>query len=367
MTNRPERARYIMIGGFLGAGKTTSVLQLAEHLHAKGLRVGLISNDQASGLVDTQRMRAAGHAVAEIAGGCFCCRFDSLKDAAADLTRAEQPDVFIAEPVGSCTDLIATVSYPLRRMYGDEYEIAPLSVVLDPRRASGMLGLTDATFSEKVRYIYLRQIEEASLLVINKTDLISAAETDSLEDALKQVNPRATILRASAENGDGLENWFDAIMNGQQPIEHDLNIDYEMYADGEARLGWCNLTAELMIPLNNVDLALKQLADQLRSDLNEQSISIAHLKMTFLPSDDPESLAAVSIVDNKEQPALTHSLEGGSSDGLLTVNLRAEAEPHQLETCCSQHLLGQWLIRDLESFAPAAPVPVHRDTAESVT
>ena len=54
-----SKARYILIGGFLGAGKTTAILKLAEHLKAQHQRVGLITNDQAGGLVDTARARAA--------------------------------------------------------------------------------------------------------------------------------------------------------------------------------------------------------------------------------------------------------------------------------------------------------------------
>src|SRR5438094_6388002 len=124
-----------MMGGFLGARKTTAVAQLAQRLTARGLRVGLITNDQGSELVDTAMLRARGFATEEIPGGCFCCRFDSLIDAAAKLTETTLPDAFIAEPVGSCTDLVATVSYPLRRMYGEEFAVAPLSVLVDPIRA----------------------------------------------------------------------------------------------------------------------------------------------------------------------------------------------------------------------------------------
>ncbi len=109
---KDKRARYIMIGGFLGAGKTTAVMRLAERLRDQGLRVGLITNDQSTGLVDTALLRNQGFDVVEIAGGCFCCRFDSLSEAAERLTEDARPDVFIAEPVGSCTDLVATVSYP---------------------------------------------------------------------------------------------------------------------------------------------------------------------------------------------------------------------------------------------------------------
>ena len=113
---RLTKARYVMIGGFLGAGKTTCVAKLAQQLTTEGLKVGLITNDQGSELVDTAMLRSRGFATEEIPGGCFCCRFNSLVDAAGRLTEKTRPDVFIAEPVGSCTDLVATVTYPLRRM-----------------------------------------------------------------------------------------------------------------------------------------------------------------------------------------------------------------------------------------------------------
>ena len=74
--------------------------------------------------------------------------------------------MFIAEPVGSCTDLRASVSYPLRRMYGDDYTVAPLSVLVDPVRALRVLGLEPGRRSAaKVLYVYRKQLEEAELIV----------------------------------------------------------------------------------------------------------------------------------------------------------------------------------------------------------
>src|SRR5688572_23475941 len=167
------RADYIMIGGFLGAGKTTALLKLAEHLTSHGRRVGLITNDQSSGLVDTTLASSQGYPVEEITGGCFCCRFNSLTTAAERLTESARPDVFLAEPVGSCTDLRASVQYPLRRLYGDEYRIAPLSVLVDPIRALRILGVESGKgFSDKVLYVYGKQLEEAEIIVINKSELL---------------------------------------------------------------------------------------------------------------------------------------------------------------------------------------------------
>ena len=166
MTDRatsPAPARYVMIGGFLGAGKTTCILRAAERFAAAGLRVGLVTNDQAGGLVDTALSRARDLPVEEIAGGCFCCRFNSLVEAADRLSRDAAPDILLAEPVGSCTDLVATVSVPLARLYGDRFTVAPVSVVVDPLRAMRILGLPGAgggAFSPNVAYIYRKQLED---------------------------------------------------------------------------------------------------------------------------------------------------------------------------------------------------------------
>ncbi|MBI2150190.1 MAG: cobalamin biosynthesis protein P47K, partial [Acidobacteria bacterium] len=176
-----------MVGGFLGAGKTTALLRLAEYLTAGGRRVGLITNDQSSGLADTALIDSQGYPVEEITGGCFCCRFNSLTAAAERLTESSKPDVFLAEPVGSCTDLRASVQYPLRRLYGDDYRIAPLSVLVDPIRALRIFNLEPGRlFSPKVLYVYGKQLEEAGIIVINKSDLLSAERRARLEEALRK-------------------------------------------------------------------------------------------------------------------------------------------------------------------------------------
>src|SRR5207245_8929631 len=119
-----KRLRFILIGGFLGAGKTTTMARLARSYRNRGQQVALVTNDQAQDLVDTTSLRAQGFAVEEVAGACFCCRFDDLVDKVGALQTHERPDVFLAEPVGSCTDLVATVVQPLRDLYGERFDVA---------------------------------------------------------------------------------------------------------------------------------------------------------------------------------------------------------------------------------------------------
>lgn len=366
-TTHVATADYVMVGGFLGAGKTTALLRLAAQFTAQGRRVGLITNDQSQGLVDTSIVEANGYPVEEITGGCFCCRFNSLTDAAARLSRDTRPDVFLAEPVGSCTDLRATVQYPLRRLYGDDYRVAPLSVLVDPLRAAQVLGLeTGRGFSAKVLYVYKKQLEEADIIVINKSDLLTDTRRDALAGALRRMVPTADVITMSARTGDGLAGWF-ARLAGTLPSHPAMEVDYDLYAEGEALLGWHNVTCRLHSshPFDGNRL-LRAIADRVQLGLAARGIEIAHFKMTLSP-DEGNDLAVLNLVRTDGRAESLHQLADDLTDGELIVNLRAEGDPELLQTMARAGLLD--VARDAsvtvavehsEHFRPGRPVPTHR-------
>ena len=366
-----SKARYIMIGGFLGAGKTTAVAALARHLVDRQIRVGLISNDQSTGLVDTKLLRSKGFPVAEIAGGCFCCRFDTLLEASTELTENSRPEVFIAEPVGSCTDLIASVSYPLRRIYGDRFTISPLSVLIDPNRAARILGIESGRhFSEKVVYIYKKQLEEADAIVVNKCDSISASLRDDLVAKLEEYYPQARIFCCSARKGTNLTPWFETILSEEiDPSRAVMALDYETYAEGEAQLGWLNCTVGLTSKeAFDGNRWLLDLARTIRDRIIEEREEIAHLKMTLDPGDPSGNLAVVSLVQSDAEPDLRESLVDDMTEGNLIINLRAEADPERLRDMVIETLREieksknsyRINVEHMESFRPRKPEPTHR-------
>jgi Ni2+-binding GTPase involved in maturation of urease and hydrogenase len=360
------KARYIMIGGFLGAGKTTAILQLAQKLHQQGTRIGLITNDQSFGLVDTALLSSKGMPVEEITGGCFCCRFQSLVDAAGKLNEASAPEVFIAEPVGSCTDLRAAVSYPLRRIYGEAYEVAPLSVLVDPIRAARILGLDSGkAFSEKVLYVYDKQLEEADIIVINKTDLLDAVQLEKLRGALAAKYPKAQIVAISARTGEGSDAWHVQIVAGEMDLREAPEVDYEIYAEGEALLGWLN-AAVLIDAEEPVDgnALLRRLADDIQARLATAGAEIAHLKMTLSP-EEGNDLGVLNLVRGDAGPESIHRLQDDLEAGELLVNLRAEADPEVLREAVLAGLqaLGPAVnvkIEHTECFRPGKPQPTYR-------
>jgi Ni2+-binding GTPase involved in maturation of urease and hydrogenase len=366
-----RKARYIMIGGFLGAGKTTAVAALAQNLTARGLRVGLITNDQGSELVDTAMLRSQGFATEEIPGGCFCCRFNSLVDAADKLDEASSPDVFIAEPVGSCTDLVATVTYPLRRIYGNQYTIAPLSVLVDPIRAERIFGLSEGgKFSDKVLYIYRKQLEEADLIVISKSDLIDAGRIEKLSARIREEFPRAQVRSVSVRRGDGVVDWFAEMERSEQVPRDAMEVDYEIYAEGEALLGWLNSTVQLTHSSTfDSEVVLTALARNIQRILS--GAEIAHLKMTLSPNEGLGDIAVINLVRSDFVPELGLRLDAPVSGGQLIINVRAEAAPERLRDAVresvesiQQEVPGLHAQLDhLEFFRPGKPQPTHRFTS----
>lgn len=364
------RARYLLVGGFLGAGKTTAILRLARWLREQGYSVGLITNDQSFGLVDTAMLAAHGFPVEEITGGCFCCRFNSLVEASERLTEATRPDHFIAEPVGSCTDLRASVTFPLRRIYGDAFEVAPLSVLVDPVRALRILGVESGPrFSEKVLYVYGKQLEEAEIVVINKIDLLAPERRERLEAALRARFPQAEVMAISARTGAGLEAWFERILTGPAPATHAPDLDYDLYAEGEALLGWLNATVHLSAtaPFDG-NAFVRAVATEIAARLVGEAIQIAHLKMTLTPDEDFGDLAVLNLVRNDGVAEMSHTLKAPLAAGELIVNLRAEGDPERLRAATLAALDRsaaavpglRTTIEHVERFRPPRPVPTYR-------
>ncbi|NRA37865.1 MAG: cobalamin biosynthesis protein P47K, partial [Planctomycetes bacterium] len=314
--------------------------------------------------VDTAILSQSGAPVEEIAGGCFCCRFSSLQEAADNLEKAHQPEIFLAEPVGSCTDLVATVSYPMRRMYGDSYSIAPLTVVVDPDRALRVFSLRKGKkFSDKVSYIYKKQIEEAEAILLNKIDRVAEKDIHELKDFISRNYPDKKVFLCSAQSGIGLDEWMQWIEDRDLTEHEAMSMDYDIYADGEAELGWFNASVELqatqMLDGNQVILSIM---NSVQKDLLADDVVIAHLKMTLSPEDGSGEIASANVVDNESIPAIGQKLMDDLQTGVLIINLRAQASPEVLRDAVHKSLqaVDCLSLEHEEFFRPGRPEPEYR-------
>ncbi|MBV7339571.1 cobalamin biosynthesis protein [Chloroflexi bacterium TSY] len=353
-------SKIIIAGGFLGAGKTTLLLQTAQGLIKQGYRVGLITNDQGENLVDTALATHHEIPVTEVAGGCFCCRFPDLMKALHHLQESVHPDVILAEPVGSCTDLVATIVYPLQQYYADQFQLAPLTILFDAQR-----DLTE--FSPEVAYLYHKQLAEADLLVLSKADLLSAAELEHQQTEMALLAPQAQLLTLSAQTGAGIEEWFAHVLDESATTHHPLELDYVRYGVAEAQLGWLNAQGVLVSrekPFQATAWATR-LLEHLSKCWREESAAVAHVKLNL---QTPGGLFKVSLTQTGGPLIWDRQTEEGQTDHVeFILNARVSTSPEQLEQTVRQGLeqikpaaAARTLFPHFESFSPAPPQPTHR-------
>lgn len=366
-----KRVRFLMIGGFLGAGKTTAIARIARHYLDRGQKVGIVTNDQAYDLVDTHSLRAQGFEVGEVPGACFCCKFNDLLDTAGKLKADDVPDVILAEPVGSCTDLVATVVEPLRHLYGEEYDVGPLAVLLKPEHGRKILrGESGLGFSPKAAYIFLKQLEEADVVVINKVDKLSAIERDELVRLVKERYPNKDVIAASAREGEGFDPLIESL--GRPSLQHVkmMDVDYDVYAEGEAELGWLNCQVHVESADPAAVFALDELVVAVVTRLGNALVEIeseaAHLKVL---GEVEHETAIANLVSSGVGVELSVSSGIKTSAADLIVNARVAASPEDLQRLVEESVASvakerklRAEIRGMQRFRPGRPVPTHRMT-----
>ncbi len=373
--------RFIMLGGFLGAGKTTAMARLARHFMTQGRRVGIVTNDQAEDLVDTHTLREQGFPVEEVAGACFCCKFTDLIDKVGSLETAQQPDVILAEPVGSCTDLVATVVQPLKDLYGARFSVAPYPVLFKPSHGLKILresltptpspgkgeGRTSG-FSPKAAYIFKKQLEEADAILLNRIDELTPSQIDEIVGLVGKQHPGVPVLRVSAKTGAG----FDAVhelLNQQGAFGRKiLDIDYDVYAEGEAELGWLNTSVRVSAAnAFDLDQFLLDVVTRLQGSLKGTGAEVAHLKAIGLWEG---FFGVANLVSSDGVATLSLPSRCQVKETDLIVNARVAIDPAILrehvekviQTVCAERG-AQPAEAKTQSFRPGRPTPTHRYAA----
>ena len=355
-SNSPAKRPWVVIvGGFLGSGKTSLILAASRMLEQRGLRCAVILNDQGDELVDMRHAEARGVLARAVTGGCFCCRFSGLMEIMDEL-RTTDPDVIFAEPVGSCTDISATVLGPLLEQF-DRYRLAPFSVLVDPARSA---ELSSEEADSDLAFLFQKQLQEADLVCMSKADLypdpagIPGLNVDGPSPAARHLN---------AKTGQGVQEWLDEILFGSlEAGTTTLEIDYARYARAEASLAWLNLrfVLELASPLSTA-LVVGPFIDRLDDALAQAGISIVHLKVF---DSSATGWLKAALCANGEEPRVEGNLDASTvSRHELLVNLRAKGDPAEVRGIVEaqlRQLEGEALDMRLDCFSPAAPKPERR-------
>ncbi|MGC8659704.1 MAG: GTP-binding protein [Desulfomonilaceae bacterium] len=354
------------VGGFLGAGKTTAIRTMAKLLAKRGLKAVAITNDQAAGLVDTLFLENEGIPSQEVAGSCFCCNFQGLADAIKHSSEAHNPDVILAEPVGSCTDIVATIVRPMRSFMKDFVNVSAYSVLIEPKRWI-QCAKDGGQAAWSIKFLFHKQVQEADILVVNKSDTISSDQSEKLRSEIQLRYPEIKVLCMSAKDPASVENWLDLAQVSAPGDRWLKEIDYSQYAEAEADMGWLNANVSTKF-INPVDgkMVTADVAANIQKEIEERKGEIGHIKLLAIGNTGSIKVGATV---NREPMDIEGAFLGPVSDVKLTLNIRASISPGDLAeivikaiNVLRKSFQATAEVSFLNTFRPGTPNPTYRFT-----
>jgi G3E family GTPase len=350
-----------LVGGFLGSGKTTAIIQACRTLMAAGKKVGVITNDQGKYLVDSAFVKFNDIPTVEVAGGCFCCNYQDLNSQINLLNDQIKPDIIFAESVGSCADLVATVINPMLKYAEKTVHPQSLSVFADSRLILRRLKGESLPFSEDVTYIFDQQLEEAGILLVNKIDLLKPEELKQLRSLVNSRWPTVDKLFTSAIFREEIFSWV-RLVDRETPnqIGTTLNLDYQRYASGEQQLAWLDQSIRIMTPNNDFRMDFILFVQSLLDELGERRAAIGHIKFIIHQDSGSTKISITTLADTGWMSQVPPVFQGACS---LLINARVEMQARLLADLITEKLNYSNLhftVDTFSSFHPSEPKPTYR-------
>lgn len=225
-----------IITGFLGAGKTTSILALMSQRPAHE-RWAVIVNEFGQVGIDGDLLRSEGVAIKEIPGGCLCCvGSQSFSVGLNQIIRTAKPDRILIEPTG--------LGHPAKLI--ENLRSDYFSSVID---LGAVITLVDARQLHDSRYTrhetFIDQIEVADILVANKVDTYNEDDFKAFYELASRMQPPKQKL-LMVEHGRLLLEMLDepaskdrkALFAMAHSHQHELHEDHE---DTCSETGWLRL------------------------------------------------------------------------------------------------------------------------------
>lgn len=277
-----RKIRFMVMSGFLGAGKTTAMIALGEYMNKSYGKVGIIANDLGANLVDTNLTQTSGCTVEEIASGCICYQMDNTIDKIRRLRDRDGAIFVMSDIPGLGVGALDHVYHRLVDDCADWITLSPFTVLVDPERIKLLLPEgEDINLPEEIKYLMQLQLEEADLIVLNKIDVMTPEEVERDVAFLREACPDIPVMTISALRGDGIPELAEYLETHESLLKNFSVRDNEKFQEAEKTLTWYNrrlFFKQLDDEKIDCNAVIDDLIEEIRMGLIEKKRNVPHLK-----------------------------------------------------------------------------------------
>lgn len=326
--------KYMVVSGFLGAGKTTAMIAFARNINARGLgSAAILANDLGAGnIVDAEFTAAAGITSLPISGGCICYQHENLVGKLHQL-EAAGADVIFSDVPGCGIGAMDHVYLELEDKEKDEFDLMPFTCLVDPERLRMVMPeQADIHLPEEMKFLLDAQMAEADLIVLNKIDTISEAEVAGIMDFIKSIYPSKPVMAMSAMMGTGVTQVVDYLLeNRSQALHREIGYGSDTFIAAEEKMSWFNTRVWLRQREDkNLDFnaVIADIFEGIREGLKKHDSNVPHLKMFAADSDEElTDFFKASLIGIDYDVIYDRKLDRKYSALSLIINARCAADP----------------------------------------
>lgn len=325
------KAKYMITSGFLGAGKTTSMIAFGNVIDERYGKAAILANDLgASNIVDADYTATTDILTTQIAGDCICYQHENLVDKLNQLV-AGGATVIMSDVPGCGIGGLEHVYLQLEKREPGEFDLMPFTCIVDPERLRMLMPeAAQLNLPAEMRFLLEAQMAEADLIVLNKIDAISVEEREKRVEFLQSSFPDTPVMVMSALTGEGVDDVVDYLLTHKAAAVH-RNIGYgsKAFFAAEKLLSWYNRRVffeakdDKGMDFNDV---IDDLFNEIRKGLRAKDSNVPHLKVFAAGEGDDFIKASLIGIDYDIEYArrLTQKYSAIS----LVINARAAADSH---------------------------------------
>lgn len=325
--------KFAVFSGFLGSGKTSTMIALTKYCTERYAKASMISNDLGSqSLADNKFALLSGCSAGELTGGCICYQTENLVARLSRLFDDEGCELVISDIPGFGVGALEHVYHTLAQHFPARCALAPFTVLVEPRT----LDILREPSGDDIEYILRTQLVEADLIVLNKCDLLTNSEREAALAFLRENFPAAQAIAISALTGEGIDELSLALLRGSASMRRpDIGYGGESFGKAMGKISEFYLQYYATVCCNDFDGSayLLRLAEDIRSAVAAIGCEIPHLKLlAWEPEGD---FAKADLIGISRAVELPKSFAKPCTELGVMLNASAVCPPAELDRIIS--------------------------------